>query len=124
MLSPCASPVDFTTAPASETHDVGIVHNVHNHPNDGEIDAILSQHVPQYVLSFLSDEAVKIVPLPEDVTYARASTVIRRLIVGGNEFCYRDDPSAGTRSMTAPRRRVTASRAWTASRSLAALTSD
>ncbi len=61
---------------------MAIVHNVHNHPNASEIDAILSHYVPPYVLSFLSDEGAKIVPLPEGVTYARASTAIRRLCVG------------------------------------------
>jgi hypothetical protein len=81
-LSLQAGPVNFTTAPASEEHDLGIVHNVHRHPNVGEIDAILSQYVPPYVLSFLSDEGTKIVPLPEGVTYARASTAIRRLSLG------------------------------------------
>ncbi len=61
---------------------MGIVHNVHNHPNAGEIESILSQYVPSYVLSFLTDERAKIVPLPEGLTYARASTAIRRLAAG------------------------------------------
>ena len=75
-------PVNTTTALASGKHDLGIVHNVHNHPNSGEVESILSQYVPTYVLSFLTDEGAKIVPLPEGVTYARASTAIRRLAVG------------------------------------------
>jgi hypothetical protein len=74
-------PVDFTTPPASEKHDLGIVHVVHNHANVSEIDAILSQYVPPYVLSFLTDDGAKIVPLATAVMYARASTAIRRLSV-------------------------------------------
>ncbi len=75
-------PVKFTTAPASEKHDLGIVHNVYNHPNVGEIESILSQYVPPYVLSYLSDEGMKTVPLADGVTYAHASTAIRRLGIG------------------------------------------
>jgi hypothetical protein len=61
---------------------LSIVHNVHNHPNAGEIESILSQYVPPYVLSFLTEKGSKVVPLPEGVSYARASTAIRRLAVG------------------------------------------
>jgi hypothetical protein len=57
---------------------LGLAHNVHNHPNAGDIDAILSQYIPPYVLAFLSEEGMKIVPLPDGVTYARAGAAIRR----------------------------------------------
>ncbi len=57
---------------------MGLAHNVHNHPNAGDIDAILSQYIPPYVLAFLSEEGMKIVPLPDGVTYARAGAAIRR----------------------------------------------
>jgi hypothetical protein len=58
---------------------LGIVHDVHHHPNAREIDTILAQYVPPYVLAYLCQERAKIVPIPDGVTYARASTVIRRL---------------------------------------------
>lgn len=57
---------------------MGLVHNVHNHPNAAEIDVILAQYIPSHVLAFLSEEGMKIVPLPDGVTYGRASAAIRR----------------------------------------------
>jgi hypothetical protein len=71
---------------------LGIVHDIHHHPNAGEIDAILAQYVPPYVLAYLSDERAKIVPIPDGVTYARASAVVRRMGVGVDSW---PNPPAG-----------------------------